>query len=438
MISIAPGQTKVCTIGLWHLGCIVSACLAELGYRVTGYDPNSDRVRSLMKAVPPLYEPGLQELIGAMLASGRLSFHSEDLPQALVGADFVLLTIDTPVDDEDRVNLDGILATATEIAEPLQDGATIIVMSQVPVGTCEEIHDAIQRACPRRQFNLVYSPENLKLGQAIERFLRPPMVVLGADDTAAQDAAERLFSPIPAPKLRLNLRTAEMVKHALNAFSATCISFTNELARLCDEVGADAPAMAAAMHYDERVGSETPLQPGLGFAGGTLARDLNALRSIADRGGHETPLLDAVLAVNEDQKTLVLDKLRRIYGSLNGLTLSVFGLTYKPGTSTLRRSMSLDLIASLASQGSTVRAYDPKADLRELPAGFPADVRDDPYETVQDSDALLIVTAWPEFRTLDYATIRHAMRQPVLVDALNMLDRDALLGQGFRYLGMGR
>lgn len=438
MTGTAPGQTKVCTIGLWHLGCIVSACLAELGYRVAGYDPDSDRVRSLMKAVPPLYEPGLQELIAATLASGRLSFHSEDLPQALVGADFVLLTIDTPVDDGDGVNLDGILATATEIAEPLQDGATIIVMSQVPVGTCQEVRDAIQRTCPQRRFNLVYSPENLKLGQAIERFLRPPMVVLGADDSAALDAAERLFSPIPAPKLRLDLRTAEMVKHALNAFSATCISFTNELARLCEQVGADASAMAAAMHYDERVGSETPLQPGLGFAGGTLARDLNALRSIADRSGQETPLLDAVLAVNEDQKRLILDKLRRIYGSLNGLTFSVFGLTYKPGTSTLRRSMSLDLIASLARQGSTVRAYDPKADLQELPAGFPVDVRNDPYETVKDSDALLIITAWPEFRALDYDTIRHAMRQPVLVDALNMLDRDAMLGRGFRYLGMGR
>jgi UDPglucose 6-dehydrogenase len=438
MTSRAPGDTRVCTVGLWHLGCVVSACLADLGYRVTGYDPDSDRVRSLMKARPPLYEPGLQELITAALASGRLSFRSGDLPQALAGADFVLLTIDTPVDGEDRVDLRAILTAAAEIAEPLRDGATVIVMSQVPVGTCQDIHDAIQRACPQRRFGLVYSPENLKLGEAINRFLHPPMIVLGGEEASAQDAAERLFGPIPAPKLRLNLRTAEMLKHALNAFSATCISFANELARLCDEVGADAAAIAAAMRHDGRVGPETPLQPGLGFAGGTLARDLNVLRSIADRGGAGTPLLDAVLAVNEGQKRLVLDKLRLVYGSLEGLALSVFGLTYKPGTSTLRRSLSLELIASLASEGSTVRAYDPRADLRELPAGFPADVRNDPYETVRDSDALLIVTAWPEFRALDYPTIRRSMRQPVLIDAHNMLDRDEVLRYGFRYLGTGR
>lgn len=435
--AICAGNTKVGTLGLWHLGSVVSACLAQLGYTVTGYDPDPERVRGLMKGDPPLYEPGLSELIAAGLASRRLVF-TTDLSEALAGAAFALLTFDTPVDEEDRVDLRGILATAAEMAIPLGDGATVIVMSQVPVGTCRRIEQAIQQSRPRRRFGLVYSPENLKLGQAIDRFLCPRMVVLGAEDESALDAAEWLFGPIPAPKLRLDLATAEMVKHALNAFSASCISFANEIAVLCDETGADAAALAQAMGHDERVGRETPLQPGLGFAGGTLARDLNVLRSLGDRSGQETPLLDAVLSVNESQKRRLLEKLRHVYGSLEGLTVSVFGLTYKPGTSTLRRSPGLELIASLAAQGSTVRAYDPGADIRELPAAFPVRIGDDPYETVRDSDALFIMTGWPDFRGLDYAAIRRSMRQPVLVDALNFLDREALLGYGFRYLGMGR
>jgi len=428
----------VCTLGLWHLGCVTSACLARLGYRVTAYDPDPERVRELSDGKPPLYEPGLSELIAEGLASGRLAF-TDDLPQALTGAAFVLFTFDTPMDDQDRVDLEGIMATAVQVAPHLEDGAAVVVvMSQVPAGTCRQIARSLEQAPPGRRVRLVYSPENLKLGQGIDRFLRPPMVVLGADDDEALDAAELLFAPIGAPKLRLDLPTAEMLKHALNAFSATCISFANEIAALCDETGADAVALADAIRYDERIGLETPLRPGLGFAGGTLARDLNALRAIGDRAHRDTPLLDAVHAINEGQKQRVLDKLHGVYGSLDGLTVSVFGLTYKPGTSTLRRSLSLELIDALAGQGTNVKAYDPMADIRDLPAGFPAHIGDDPYETARDSDALLILTGWPNFRDLDYAAIRLFMRQPVLVDAQNLLDKDALLGYGFRYLGMGR
>lgn len=430
-------DTKVSTLGLWHLGSVVSACLAGLGYRVTAYDPDPERVCDLAKGVPPLHEPGLSQLIGAGLDSGRLAF-TDDLGQALADAEFALLTYDSPVDSEDRIDLGEIFATAGRMAAHLDEGATVIVMSQVPVGTCEEIARAIQQARPGLTSGLVCSPENLKLGQAIDRFLHPPMLLLGGDDEDALDAAERLFRPIPTVKLRLSLRTAEMAKHALNAFSATCISFSNEIAALCEEMGVDAAALSEVLRHDERVGPETPIRPGLGFSGGTLARDLNVLRTLGDRCGLDTPLLDAVLAVNQGQKDRVLHKLQRLCGALDGLTISVFGLTYKAGTSTLRRSVSLELIASLAAQGSAVRAYDPQADTRELPPGLPVDIGLDPYETVRGSDALLIMTQCPEFRALDYAAIQRCMRQPVLVDATNMLDPDALLACGFRYQGMGR
>lgn len=428
---------RVSTLGLWHLGSVVSACLARLGYRVTGYDPDQKLVRNLAEGVPPLYEPGLSELISEELKSGRLTF-TDDMGQALADAEFVLLTFDSPVDEEDNVDLRGIFATTSRMASHLGDGATVIVMSQVPVGTCEEIALMIQQARPKLAFGLVCSPENLKLGQAIDRFLQPPMLVLGSDDEDALAAAERLFSPIQTAKLRLDLRTAEMVKHALNAFSATCISFSNEIAALCEAVGVDATALAEVLHHDERVGAGTPIRPGLGFAGGTLARDLNVLRTLGDGCGLNTPLLDAVLTVNEDQKDRVLHKLQRLCGTLEGHTISVFGLTYKPGTSTLRRSVSLEVIASLVAQGSVVKAYDPRIDTRELPSKLPVDIGPDPYETVRGSDALLVMTQCPEFSTLDYAAIQRCMRQPVLLDATNMLDPHDLLKCGFRYQGMGR
>jgi UDPglucose 6-dehydrogenase len=428
---------RVCAVGLTHLGCVVSAGLAALGCRVAAWDSERGRLADLRRGRPPIHEPGLSELIAQMTAAGRLTFE-DDLSRALGEAEFALLTLDVPVDDQDRPDTACVHAAAVEIAERAPDGATLVVMSQVPVGTCDRIKWAIREVAPGRDIKLAYVPENLKLGAAIDRFLDPPLLVLGADDAAALNAAERLFGPIATPPLRLDLRTAEMTKHALNAFSATCISFANELSRLCEATGADALALASALSRDPRVGPETPLQPGLGFSGGTLARDLSVLRAVGRSNGAGTPLLDSVLAVNRGQKKLIVDKLRRAYGLLDGLSLSVFGLTYKPGTSTLRRSMSIEVIDALTSEGSEVRAYDPRADLRELPSGLCLEVRDDPYEAVRDTDALLVMTEWNEFRTLDYGQIGQSMRRPVLIDAFNLLDREALVGLGFRYLGTGR
>ncbi|OGO08438.1 MAG: hypothetical protein A2Y61_06405 [Chloroflexi bacterium RBG_13_60_13] len=427
----------VCVIGIWHLGAVTAACLADLGYTVVGVDEDHDKVEALNRGMPPLFETGLQEMMAKNIAVGRLTFTS-DLAEALGGASHALITYDTPVDDNDEVNLSEIFAVAEELGGHLDSGATIIVSSQVPVGTCEEIAAVVRQANPSLDFGIAYTPENLRLGQAIERFQQPEMIVIGADSEATLRRVEHLLAPIEAPRVRVDLRTAEMTKHAINAFLATSITFANEIANLCDEAGADALRVAEALRLDTRVGPGVPLHPGLGFAGGTLARDLKVLHHLSERHGYEASLINAVLAVNQRQNRVVVGRLRRILGSFDGLSVGVLGLTYKAGTSTLRRSAALEIIRVIAADGAAVKAYDPKADPEEVRLHKGFTLCDDPYAVAQDCDALVLVTGWPQFRELDFPRIRSLMRNPVLLDALNMLDADRMVEAGFRYIGVGR
>lgn len=282
-------------------------------------------------------------------------------------------------------------------------------------------------------------PENLRLGQAIERFLRPDLLVFGADNDQTMTRVEALFSPIPGPRVRVDLRTAEMVKHAINAYLATCISLGNELANLCDEVGADALRVAEALRLESRVSPKAPLLPGLGFAGGTLARDMKVLTKLAERYHYPAPFLKGVLELNRLQNATVIHRLERLIGSLNAKTIGVLGLTYKPGTSTLRRSAAVEIIRSIVAQGAAVRAYDPKADPAEM-APFLQEftVCDDPYAAAQGAHAVVLVTPWPEFKELDLARLRTLMHGPVFLDAANMLDPDRITQAGFLYQGIGR
>ena len=434
---MSKGADKICVIGIWHLGAVYSACLANLGYNVVGVDKDAKKVKDLIDGIPPIFEPGLEELIKANINQQRLSY-TTDLSQAARGADYVLITFDTPVDDNDEVDLSEIFAAAAELAKYLDDNATVIVSSQVPVGTCEQIKTLINKVVPSLDFDIACSPENLRLGQAIDVFNNPERIVIGADTPATLDKAERLFAPIGAPSVRMNLRGAEMTKHALNAFLATSISFANEIANLCDEVGADALKVAEALRTDSRIGMKARLLPGLGFAGGTLARDLKVLKGIGDRTGYETNLINSVLSVNQRQNKLVVRKLKKVYGALKGLTVGILGLTYKPGTSTLRRSAALEIIGDLLKEGAVVRAHDPKADLTEIEQHREFEFCADPYHAAGGTDALVIITGWPEFQNLDFPKIAAAMKRPVLIDTQNMLDADRMISLGFTYFGVGR
>jgi UDPglucose 6-dehydrogenase len=430
-------RQKICIVGIWHLGGVYSTCLANLGYQVIGVDQDSRRVEELNHGIPPIFEPGLQELLKADLDSGKLKY-STDIGSAVQGCEFVMVTFDTPVDDNDDVDLSPVLNACQEIGKYLEKGAVIIISSQVPVGTCENIKTMIKEKNPQLDFDIAYSPENLRLGKAVNYFLKPDRIVIGADSQVTLDRVEEFFKVVPSPKIRMNLRTAEMTKHALNAFLATSISFANEIANLCDQVGADALKIAEALKSDVRIGPGVPLLPGLAFAGGTLARDLKVLKKLGETAGYETHLINGVLTVNRRQNSLVIKKLQKIYGSLIDLNIGVLGLTYKPGTSTLRRSAAIDIIKELTDNGAKVKAFDPKAAPEEVRQHKEFIFLTDPYAVAKGADALVIITEWPEFKDLDFNLIKNSMKKPVLIDAKNMLDSQRLIEVGFLYSGIGR
>ncbi|MFH0907552.1 MAG: nucleotide sugar dehydrogenase [bacterium] len=428
---------KVVVIGLWHQGVVGAACLASLGYDVVAADHDAERVATLSKGKAPLFEPGLDDLLEKGLASGLLHF-TIDVAGAVKGRRDVMLMFDTPVNEKDESDLSEIFLTAREIAPNLEGDTLLHVTAQVPIGTCDAIATTILNVNPKARFGIGYSPENLRLGQAIDRFLHPPLPVIGADTQATLDRMDQLLAPLDCTWERVTLRTAEMTKHALNGFLAVSITYANELGNLCDEVGADGRRMAEVLRMEPRIGSKAMLFPGLGFSGGTLARDLQTLRGIGDKHAIETPLLDGVWTANVRQNQLVVRKLKRIFGSLRGLRVTVLGLTYKPDTSTLRRSASIEIIGDLVREGARVVGHDPMADRAEVATHKEFSFNEDVYQAVQGAEALVLITPWAEYRKLDYARMCSSMTRPVLIDTANMLDAATMTAQGFTYQGVGR
>ena len=421
---------KVAVIGLWHQGVVGAACLADLGYDVLAADMDRERVDRLTEGKAPLYEPGLDELLRRGLDSRRLQF-TTDLSAAVRGRPNILLMFDTPVDDNDDSDLGEIRAAVSAIAPHLEPDAVILFTAQVPVGTCDEIQQMTRRS-------VAYIPENLQLGQAIERFRTPPLPVVGADDNATLDRIEALLSALPVQWQRVSLRTAEMTKHALNSFLAVSICFANELGNLCDEVGADGRRLAEVLRLEPRIGAKARLSPGLGFSGGTLARDMQTLRKLGDRNGIETPLLDGAWVSNQRQNRTVIHKLKQNLGeNLRGRRIAILGLTYKPETSTLRRSAALEIAGELIREGADVWASDPRASRDELSAYPGLHFVENPYDAIRQGDALVLMTPWKQYRELDFEAIRSGMTTPLLIDTANLWNADDLTSLGFLYIDIG-
>lgn len=428
---------QICIIGLWHQGIVGAACLADLGCSVVAADHDIKKIELLESGKAPLFEPRLDELIEKGLRSGRLTF-SSDVAGSVKGCLSVLIMFDTPVNERDESDLSEVLATAAEIAPMLEDKVVLYVTAQVPVGTCDRIAQSVHENNPLLSFGMAYSPENLQLGQAVERFLHPVLPVIGSDDSATFDHLEPLLSLFSVKWERVSLRTAEMAKHALNAFLATSICFANELGNLCDEVGADGRRIAEVLRLEPRIGPKAMLFPGLGFAGGTLARDMQTLKSLGDRSALETPLLDGAWESNRWQNQLVLRKLKKVFPSLANVRATVLGLTYKPDTSTLRRSAALEIIGDMAREGMRVSAHDPKADRSEIATHTDFRFFEDAYGAIEGADVLIVITPWPEYKSLDFARVQQLMSGSVLIDTANLLDADRLQGLGFKYLDIGR
>ncbi len=404
---------RVCVFGLWHLGTVTAACLASIGHDVVGLDDRKETIDGLKRGEPPLFEPGLAELLRPSMWSGKLQF-TTDPQTALEGARVVWVTFDTPVDDKDRADVEFVMSRVESLLKDVADGTLVIVSSQLPVGSVrrlERLRPGVFFAC---------SPENLRLGNAVDAFLKPERIVAGTRSEETRHVIEELLAPMKAPIEWMSVESAEMTKHALNAFLATSIAFINEIASVCETTGADAREVARGLKSDARIGPRAYLSPGGPFAGGTLARDIEFLRSQAD-----LPLISSVKKSNDRHKRWTLTKLVKVLGSLRGERIAVWGLTYKPGTDTLRRSAAVELCRWLLAEGAQVRAHDPAA--KTLPADLDVMRCSSPQAAVEGASALVIATPWPEYRD---AEIPHGM---IVIDPTGFLGARA----GIRYYSVG-
>jgi UDPglucose 6-dehydrogenase len=334
---------KICVIGMWHLGCVTAACLAKLGFDVTCVDFDKGVMNDLAEGKLPISEPGLDELFHEGVSAGRIRF-STDIVTARK-SDVVYITFDTPVDKNDRVDLSIIHKAADSVIPNLAEDSVLMISSQVPVGTCDEILQKIRKAGKKNE--VCYTPENLRLGNAIDCFMKPGRIIFGLSSPGIRSTVEQLFSGIEARHFFMSLRSAEMAKHTLNAYLATMISFSGEISDLCEKTGANATDVMNALKSERRVSEHAPVMPGLGFGGGTLARDVQVLRNTGKKHGMKTHMMDAVISANDRRMSYVSDKLSSVLGPLENKRIAFLGLVYKTGTSTLRRSLALQVIDNI-------------------------------------------------------------------------------------------
>ncbi|TKB70445.1 MAG: UDP-glucose/GDP-mannose dehydrogenase family protein [Nitrospira sp.] len=431
------GTRTIGVVGLWHLGCTIAASWAKMGHQVRAVDLDEGVVGKLAQGQPPIYEPGLEKAICDGMASGALLFSGS--VKELGDCRFVFLAYDTPVREDDTSDLTIIHEVIGRIGPHLAPKTVVIVSAQLPVGTARDLRARLKSW--ETSLELVYSPENLRLGEALACYARPGHIVIGADDPHVAAEVESLFAPMQATCLKMNLPSAEMTKHGINSFLAVSITLANHWADLCAIVGADFSDVSAAMKHDPRIGMRAYLTAGIGFSGGTLGRDLRVLDQLNQDSAREAaPLFGEVWRYNQARSQVVRRRCQETIGSLNGRTIALLGITYKPGTSTLRRSLPLEVAEDLAKHGVCLRAYDPKADWSEatLPTGL--SVYRSAYEAVTGADMAVLLTEWPEFLELDYSRMKAAMSSPILFDTKGLLKSRVieLEGMGFRILLIGR
>jgi UDPglucose 6-dehydrogenase len=401
---------RICVFGLWHLGCVTAACLASAGHDVIAIDEDAATVAGLREGRLPLVEPNLDSLTASAVAAGRLRFET-DLRSAR-DAEVVWVTHDTPVDEKDVPQAQIVVDSVVRLFQHLSDSCLILISSQLPVGTTRKL---VATAVPRK-FTFGYSPENLRLGRAIEVFTKPDRVVVGLQSDFDRKKVMDLLDPFAANIIWMSIEAAEMTKHAINAFLATSIAFMNEVASICELVGADAKEVELGLKTEKRIGPEAYLSPGGAFAGGTLARDVTTLNDFAKRLHLPLALIPAIHDSNERHRDWALRKLQLVLGNMSGRRVSILGLTYKSGTSTLRRSSALELAMTLHKLGASVCAHDPA--ISSLPEEFaPVALAPDVRSALKGADACVVATPWPELRSFDWPPVLSSMANRLFVDA---------------------
>jgi len=428
-------------IGTGYVGLVSGACFADFGHRVICVDKDQAKIAALDSGEIPIFEPGLDELVERNVKENRLEF-STDLPSAVKSAEVVFIAVGTPSRRGDgHADLSYVFGAAKEIADTISKYTVVIMKSTVPVGTGDEGERVIRDAKPKAEFAVVSNPEFLREGAAINDFKRPDRIVIGAENARAREVMTEVYRPLylnAAPMLFTERRTAELIKYAANAFLATKITFINEMADLCEKVGANVQEVARGIGLDNRIGSKF-LHAGPGYGGSCFPKDTTALMRTAQEAGAPTKIIEAVVAVNDARKRAMVGKvIAALGGSVKGKTIAVLGLTFKPNTDDLRDAPSLVIVPALKEAGATVRAHDPQA-MNEASNLLPGIAMcKSPYEAVKGADALVILTEWDTYRALDLDRLKKELKSPVVVDLRNIYRPDEMAAKGFRYTSIGR
>ena len=429
----------ICVVGAGYVGLVTGTCFSDLGNRVTVLDVSEARIKGLREGALPIYEPGLEEVVKRNVAADRLRF-TTSYPEALAGAEFVFIAVGTPEGVDGEADLQYVRSAAESVADHMDHPVVIVNKSTVPVGTGDWVADIVKARQPKPMpFSVVSCPEFLREGSAIQDFLNPARIVLGSLDKDAAHKVADLHLSLRAPIVVTDLRTAEMIKYASNAFLATKISFINEIANICEALGADVKEVAAGMGYDTRIGRAF-LDAGLGYGGSCFPKDVKALAHMARTKARHPQLLETVMQINQYQRQAVVAKVCEALGGedLAGRVIGVWGLAFKPNTDDLRDAPAIEIIQELEKRGATLRACDPVASrgvARILPK---LDLRTDAYQVADGADAVVLCTEWNDYKQLDLARVRQVMRTPVVVDGRNVYDPALMRGMGFVYRAMGR
>jgi UDPglucose 6-dehydrogenase len=431
-------MSKITVIGTGYVGLVTGACFADLGNTVICLDIDQKRIDGLHKNEMPIYEPGLEEIVERAYRGKRIDF-TTDYTEALKEAEYVFIAVGTPSGENGEADMQYVERAVKQIADTIDHSFIIVDKSTVPVGTGDWVVTLIRERLndPAIEFSIVSNPEFLREGTAISDFMRPDRVVLGSTDRVASEKIAELYAPLRCPILITDIRTAEMIKYASNAFLAAKISFINEIANVCERVGADVIDVAKGMGLDSRIGPKF-LSAGIGWGGSCFPKDVKALVHIAQQYGTQPQLLQAVIDINQYQRKRVVEKFAELLGSLEGKRIGVLGLAFKPDTDDMRESPSADIIKYLCKEGAIIKAYDPEA--MELARKIlPEEVTlcENPYQVVEGADAILLATEWNEFKQLDFRKVFELMNGKVILDGRNLWDPDHLIEMGFRYSGVG-
>jgi UDPglucose 6-dehydrogenase len=427
----------ICVVGTGYVGLTTGTCLADLGNHVTCVDVDAAKVQNLARGVLPIHEPGLAEVVVRNVEAGRLRFTTSYV-EGLHDAEIAFIAVGTPDDGSGGADLSQVRAAARSIAASMSRPLVIVNKSTVPIGTGDLVTTIIaEHRSGQYDFAVVSNPEFLREGSAVHDCMNPDRVVLGSENVAAMDVVEQLYLPLGAPVVKTDLRTAEMIKYASNAFLATRISFINEVASICERLGADVKQVAMCMGFDHRIGNHF-LDAGLGFGGSCFPKDVKALIRMARDSGQHPQMLEAVMEINRDRRRWVTDRLRERLVDLTGKRVSLLGIAFKPETDDIREAPALDLIARIQAEGASVAAYDPAAMENARRATRDVEFASDPYAAVTGSDAVVLVTEWNEFKQIDLRRVLGLMRGRVLIDGRNIYDPRIATSLGFDYVGMAR